>query len=440
MNPITRLFRPAQPNPDQGDQQTYVDSSSQTSSGNAFFRRVEQSSVDGGTGLGIGADADFQAGFGSDFGGGSGSGSTANFGDIDAGLAGGSSGNPDSSISSILAQLNGGTSNGNVGSSSETSSSILAQLNGGTSDGDVGSGSETSSSILAQLNGGTSDGNVDSGSETSGSILAQLNAGTSDGNIDSGSDNGNAGSDYVDNAGNTNNSVNNASQDVGTQPLSLETSPFQGAGAPGDLQGFNRRPYSKNAEGMFATAFDPKNATAGPNGSMNIHMQGNAGAEITAAHDATAYGSYTATTKSQDVHGANQTGFFYGDGRKFEVDLFEPALQHGDVNTFTSGMWLDNVKVAETNVKASDLGFKSFHDQPMTYKMDFSPGNIKISALNSKGAWQTIVNHSDPRINDQLARDTHFKQMFSVWGVSGEYKGAPVDFQVLKTGYSAHTV
>lgn len=224
------------------------------------------------------------------------------------------------------------------------------------------------------------------------------------------------------------------------QATNFATSQYKGDGAAANLQGFNRRPYSRNSEAIFGTAFDPNNATALSNGGMNIHMQGDSGSEITAAQNATAYGSYTTTTKSMDVHGANQTGFFYGDGRKFEVDLFEPALNNGDVNTFTSGMWLDNVKVAETSVKASDLGFNSFHDQPMTYKMDFQPGNIKISALNSKGEWQTIVDHSDPRISDHLARDTNFKQMFSAWGVNGQYNGAPVDFQVLKTGYSSQPV
>ena len=282
-----------------------------------------------------------------------------------------------------------------------------------------------------------------------GSLLANLGNDTSAGDIDPAD---NSGDDSVDSSegsendpvddsgGNGTDPDNNGGGNIAMPQQSFATSQYKGDGAATDLQGFNRRPYSKNSEDIFGTSFDPNNATAAANGGMNIHMQGNAGAEITAAQNATAYGSYTTTTKSMDVHGANQTGFFYGDGRKFEVDLFEPALKQGDVNTFTSGMWLDNVKVAETSIKASDLGFKSFHDQPMTYKMDFQPGNIKISALNSKGEWQTIVDHSDPRISDQLARDTNFKQMFSAWGINGEYNGAPVDFQVLKTGYSAQTV
>ena len=276
------------------------------------------------------------------------------------------------------------------------------------------------------------DGSVDDDSDDS---VDSSDDGSDDGSVDDGND------DDVDSGDDDSDSgPDDSGNDSGVSNQNYATSQYKGDGAAGNLQGFNRRPYSKNDEGIFGTFFDPNNATAAPNGGMNIHMQGNAGAEITAAQNATAYGSYTTTTKSMDVHGANQTGFFYGDGRKFEVDLFEPALQQGDVNTFTSGMWLDNVKVAETNVKASDLGFKSFHDQPMTYKMDFQPGNIKISALNSKGEWQTIVDHSDPRISDQLARDTNFKQMFSAWGVNGEYKGAPVDFQVLKTGYSAQGI
>ena len=225
-----------------------------------------------------------------------------------------------------------------------------------------------------------------------------------------------------------------------TDPVNFSTSPVLGTGTSTNIQGFNRRPFSKNAESMFGTHFDPNNVSALANGGVNIHMQGGSGAEITAGQNATAYGSYTTTTQSQDVHGANQTGFFYGDGRKFEVDLFEPALHGGDVNTFTSGVWLDNQKVAEVSIKAADLGFNSFHDQPLTYKMDFSPGNIKISAMNANGQWQTVVDHSDPRITDQLARDTNFKQMFSVWGVNGQYNGAPTDFKVLGTAFSPTTI
>ena len=327
------------------------------------------------------SDADYAANSGSDFGSWTDSTGTADSGDIDAGLPGSSSDN-----------------------SGDTSKAMLHELNSGISDGDID----------ALFSAGTGD------------EYNPVNIDTTNNSNDAGGS-----SDPTGNA---------PVLPGGTQPTNLVTSPYQGAGAPGDLQGFKPRPYSKNAEDMFGTFFDPKNASAGPNGSMNIHMQGNAGAEITAAKDATAYGSYTTTTKTQNVHGANQAAFFYGEGRKLEVDLFEPALHGGDVNTFTSGVWLDNVKVAETSIKASDLGFKSFHDQPMTYKMDFTPGNIKISALNSKGEWQTVVNCADPRITDQLARDTHFKEMFSAWGVKGEYNGAPVDFQVLKTGYSAQTI
>lgn len=400
MNPLSRLFGSSSGSPSVDDSSSSLDYLSGGSGADAFFRAMDGSSGAAGGSSGSDFGGDFGMGSGGGFGIGAdfdmgGGGFDMNFGDIDT--------------------LFGGSSGSDAGTDA-----------GVNSDGGFGG---YFGSLMATLDGifngaGGSDGNIsgDSGGDYGGGY--------------GGGYGGDYGSDIVDISGDGGN--NGASGNY--QPMNMTSSPYTGSGDPGNVQSFNHRPYSKNAESMFGTYFDPKNATPTADGGMNIHMQGNAGSEITSPKDATSYGSYTTTVQTQDVHGANQTAFFYGDGRKFEVDLFEPGLHNGDVNTFTSGVWLDNVKVAEVDVKASDLGFKSFHDQPLTYKMDFTEGNIKISALNSKGEWQTIVNHSDPRINSQLARDTHFKEMFSAWGVNGQYNGAPVDFQVKKIGYSPQVI
>ena len=385
-----RIPGPSTSTPSTDDTAYGLDYLSGGSSAVGFFGAPTGSPSDSGSLFGIGSSLDFGGGTGS-------GGFSMDFGDIDA----------------------------MFGSSSSTGSGDTA---GTESDGGFGGFFDSLMASLDSMFGGSSG----AGGTGGGSFASKFSG-------DFGSDfTGDYADDSVDISGDSESTSDGA--DSGFHPMNMTSSPFKGSGAPGDLQSFNRRPYGKNEESMFGTYFDPKNATAAANGGMNLHMAGKNGTEITSPTDATAYGSYTTTTKTQDVHGANQTAFFYGDQRRFEVDLFEPALHNGDVNSFTSGVWLDNKKVAEVSIKASDLGFKSFHDQPITYKMDFTEGNIKISALDAKGEWKDIVNHSDPRINNKLASDTHFKQMFSVWGVDGQYNGAPVDFQVQKTGYSAQVI
>ena len=173
----------------------------------------------------------------------------------------------------------------------------------------------------------------------------------------------------------------------------------------------------RNNDAEFASGFDP-----GMVNGNTIAIQGNTGAEVIAGNlnPNRGLGTYYYSSKKEPSDGLVQSGFLYGNGRKFEVDFDELDFGNpGDKNTQMASVYIDNKKLEEVKYKASDLGFKNFSDQTMHFKADIKEGHVSVQAINSQGKWQQIAELSNGTINADTMRNTDFKPMMSTWRMAG---------------------
>ena len=195
-------------------------------------------------------------------------------------------------------------------------------------------------------------------------------------------------------------------------------------GVAGDTTGSQRsdpadwtKRSGRNDGAEFASGFDP-----GMVNGNTIAIQGDRGAEVIAGdlNPDRGMGTYFYSSKKEPADGLVQSGFLYGNNRKFEIDFDESDFGNpGDKTTQMASIYIDNNKTVEVKYKASDLGFKNFSDQTMHFKADITEGHVSVQAINSEGKWQQIAELSNGTINSGTLRETDFKPMMSTWRIAG---------------------
>ncbi len=283
----------------------------------------------------------------------------------------------------------------------------------------------TLSSLMSKYGNGNSDAvNSDpfgDQSDDAGGVDDGSSDYIDDGGWDDGGDGGDSG-DGGDGAGNGSSALGTTNSFSASPPNGSSTQLDMGpggntSGAQISNAGNWSRRSGKNDDPAFSSYFDPNMV----NGNT-IAIQGSQGSEVNdgSINSNRETGTYYYSSKKNAADGLVQSGFLYGNGRKFEVDFDELDFGNpSDTGTQQASVYIDNDKKVEAKYKASDFGFNNFSDQTMHFRAVIKVGHVSVQALNSQGNWQQITELSNGTINSGTMREADFKPFMSTWRMSG---------------------